>query len=70
MPDAIIELLGDVGKLGAGAAVFWAAAAIPEWIAERAPWLNWVLIPIAAVAFILYLCGFGCKRMEEGEVTE
>ena len=62
-----MNLFADIIKIALGSGLFLLLCAIPEWMAEHASWMIWVLLAIFAIAFILYLLRWGHKSMEEGE---
>ena len=66
----------DMIKVVIGFGAFLLIIAIPELICEYAPWMIWILIPIAAVVLLLSLGSWGYEHMTEdddedtGEETE
>ena len=66
----LLLLLSDIAKVVIGFGAFLLIFAIPELICEYAPWVIWILIPIAAVILLLSLGSWGYERMtEEDEDT-
>lgn len=66
----LMLLLSDIAKVVIGFGAFLLIIAIPELICEYAPWMIWILIPIAAVVLLLSLGSWGYERMtEEDEDT-
>ena len=66
----LMLLLSDIAKVVIGFGSFLLIFAIPELICEYAPWVIWILIPIAAVILLLSLGSWGYERMtEEDEDT-
>ena len=58
-------LLNNIVKVVLGSGAFLLVFIIPEWICEYAPWVIWILIPIAVVILLLSLGSWGYEHMTE-----
>lgn len=63
----LLLLLSDIAKVVIGFGAFLLIIAIPELICEYAPWMIWILIPIAVVILLLSLGSWGYERMTEDD---
>ena len=57
----------DVFKVLLFFGVFISISAFCEWIADNAPWVNWILIPI--VVYVVFIATFG-NHMERKKNNE
>ena len=47
----------DVFKILAAFGVFIGICAVAEWLADNAPWIIWILIPVAL--YVVFIATFG-----------
>lgn len=59
--------MADLFKVLAAFSVFIGMSALCEWIADNAPWVNWILIPV--VVYVVFIATFG-NHMERKEDKE
>ena len=55
----------DLFKVLFGFGVFIGICAIGEWLADNAPWVNWILIPVTLYVILIAIFGNHFRKDEE-----
>lgn len=68
MKNFILWLLFYALAIAATLVVVGLVFAVPELISEHASWVMWILVPVAAVAYFLWLGGLGAGVTDEKRI--